>query len=114
MIAIVIREVINFFIQRSWGFRSHGNISYQGMWYLLALSVVNKTGFSDAQRAEKKYVCHWNLPYVLLLKRQHLPGPGGAAIYQLSSMERKADLHSIHKPCLFVVPAEKANHQGRK
>ena len=40
MIAMVIGEVINFFIQRSWVFRSHGNILYQGMWYLLAFCVV--------------------------------------------------------------------------
>ena len=40
MIAMVIGEVINFFIQRSWVFRSKGNIAYQGMWYLLAFIVV--------------------------------------------------------------------------
>ena len=40
MIAMVIGEVINFFIQRSWVFRSKGNIAYQGMWYLLAFCVV--------------------------------------------------------------------------
>ncbi len=40
MIAMVIGEVVNFFIQRSWVFRSHGNILYQGMWYLLAFCVV--------------------------------------------------------------------------
>lgn len=40
MIAMVIGEVINFFIQRSWVFRSKGNILYQGMWYLLAFCVV--------------------------------------------------------------------------
>lgn len=40
MIAMVIGEVINFFIQRSWVFRSKGNILYQGMWYLLAFIVV--------------------------------------------------------------------------
>ena len=40
MIAMVIGEVINFFIQRGWVFRSKGNIAYQGMWYLLAFIVV--------------------------------------------------------------------------
>ena len=40
MIAMVIGEIVNFFIQRSWVFRSHGNILYQGMWYLLAFCVV--------------------------------------------------------------------------
>ena len=40
MIAMVIGEVINFFIQRSWVFRSKGNILYQGAWYLLAFCVV--------------------------------------------------------------------------
>ncbi len=40
MIAMVIGEVINFFIQRSWVFRSKGNMAYQAMWYLLAFCVV--------------------------------------------------------------------------
>lgn len=40
MIAMFIGEVINFFIQRSWVFRSKGNILKQGMWYLLAFCVV--------------------------------------------------------------------------
>ena len=40
MIAMVIGEVINFFIQRKWVFRSNGNILYQGMWYFLAFCVV--------------------------------------------------------------------------
>ena len=40
MIAMFVGEVVNFFIQRSWVFRSHGNILYQGMWYLLAFCVV--------------------------------------------------------------------------
>ena len=40
MIAMVIGEVINFFIQRSFVFRSKGNIFYQGLWYLLAFCVV--------------------------------------------------------------------------
>lgn len=40
MVGIFVGEVINFFIQRSWVFRSKGNIMYQAMWYLLALCVV--------------------------------------------------------------------------
>lgn len=40
MIAMVIGEIINFFIQRSWVFRSKGNIIYQALWYLLAFCVV--------------------------------------------------------------------------
>lgn len=40
MIAMVVGEVINFFIQRSFVFRSKGNILYQGLWYLLAFCVV--------------------------------------------------------------------------
>ena len=40
MIAMVIGEVINFFIQRKWVFRSNGNILRQGGWYLLAFCVV--------------------------------------------------------------------------
>lgn len=40
MIAMVLGEVINFFIQRSWVFRSNGNILWQGPWYLLAFCVV--------------------------------------------------------------------------
>lgn len=40
MIAMLIGEMINFFVQRSWVFRSKGNILRQGMWYLLALCVV--------------------------------------------------------------------------
>lgn len=40
MIAMFVGEVINFFIQRSWVFRSKGNILRQGMWYLLAFCVV--------------------------------------------------------------------------
>ncbi len=40
MITMFIGEVINFFIQRSFVFRSKGNILYQGMWYLLAFCVV--------------------------------------------------------------------------
>ena len=41
MIAMFIGEVINFFIQRSWVFRSKGNVVRQGLWYLLAFCVVN-------------------------------------------------------------------------
>ena len=40
MIAMVIGEVINFFIQRKYVFRSNGNIVYQGIWYLLAFCIV--------------------------------------------------------------------------
>ena len=40
MIAMVIGEVINFFIQRSFVFRSKGNMAYQALWYLLAFCVV--------------------------------------------------------------------------
>jgi putative flippase GtrA len=40
MVAMVIGEVINFFIQRKWVFRSNGNILRQGGWYLLAFCVV--------------------------------------------------------------------------
>lgn len=40
MIAMVIGEVINFFIQRKYVFRSNGNIFYQALWYLLAFCVV--------------------------------------------------------------------------
>ena len=40
MVAMVIGEVINFFIQRKWVFRSNGNILVQGLWYLLAFCVV--------------------------------------------------------------------------
>lgn len=40
MIAMVIGEVINFFIQRSWVFRSKGNILRQGLWYMAAFCVV--------------------------------------------------------------------------
>ena len=36
MVAMVIGEVINFFIQRKYVFRSNGNILRQGLWYLLA------------------------------------------------------------------------------
>ena len=40
MIAMVIGEVINFFIQRKYVFRSKGNIAYQGVWYFLAFCLV--------------------------------------------------------------------------
>jgi putative flippase GtrA len=40
MIAMVIGEIINFFIQRKYVFRSNGNMLYQGAWYLLAFCVV--------------------------------------------------------------------------
>ena len=40
MVAMTIGEVINFFMQRKWVFRSNGNILYQGGWYLLAFCVV--------------------------------------------------------------------------
>ena len=40
MIAMFIGEVINFFIQRSWVFRSKGNVVRQGLWYLLAFCIV--------------------------------------------------------------------------
>ena len=37
---MVIGEVINFFIQRKYVFRSKGNILWQGAWYLLAFCLV--------------------------------------------------------------------------
>ena len=40
MIAMVVGECINFPIQRSFVFRSKGNIWYQGMWYLIAFCIV--------------------------------------------------------------------------
>ncbi len=40
MIAMVIGEVINFFIQRKYVFRSNGNVLRQGAWYFLAFCVV--------------------------------------------------------------------------
>lgn len=40
MVAMVIGEVINFFIQRSWVFRSKGNMAYQALWYLIAFCIV--------------------------------------------------------------------------
>ena len=38
--AMVVGECINFPIQRSFVFRSKGNIWYQGMWYLIAFCIV--------------------------------------------------------------------------
>ena len=40
MVAMVIGEVINFLIQRTYVFRSNGNILYQGAWYTLAFCLV--------------------------------------------------------------------------
>lgn len=40
MIAMFVGECINFPIQRSFVFRSHGNVWYQAMWYLIAFTVV--------------------------------------------------------------------------
>ena len=40
MVAMLVGEIVNFFIQRGWVFRSKGNILYQGMWYLLAFCLV--------------------------------------------------------------------------
>lgn len=40
MIAMVTGEVINFFMQRNFVFRSKGNIWYQGLWYLIAFCIV--------------------------------------------------------------------------
>lgn len=40
IIAMFFGEVINFFIQRGWVFRSKGNMLYQGLWYLLAFCLV--------------------------------------------------------------------------
>lgn len=40
MIAMLVGEVINFFIQRGWVFRSKGNVLRQGAWYLLAFCLV--------------------------------------------------------------------------
>ena len=40
MVAMVIGEVINFFVQRGWVFRSKGNIAWQGMWYVIAFCIV--------------------------------------------------------------------------
>lgn len=40
MIAMVIGEVINFFLQRNVTFRSKGNIAFQGLVYIIAFCVV--------------------------------------------------------------------------
>ena len=40
MIAMMIGEFINFFIQRSWVFRSKGNMAFQAMWYVIAFCIV--------------------------------------------------------------------------
>lgn len=40
MVAMVVGEVINFFIQRGWVFRSKGNIAWQAMWYVIAFCIV--------------------------------------------------------------------------
>lgn len=40
MVAMVIGECVNFPIQRSFVFRSKGNIFYQAMWYLIAFIVI--------------------------------------------------------------------------
>jgi putative flippase GtrA len=40
MVAMVVGEVINFFIQRRFVFRSEGNLAVQGLWYGLAFCVV--------------------------------------------------------------------------
>ena len=40
MIAMLVGEVINFFIQRGWVFRSKGNVLHQGAWYLFAFCLV--------------------------------------------------------------------------
>ncbi len=40
MVAMVIGECVNFPIQRSFVFRSKGNIWYQAMWYFIAFCVI--------------------------------------------------------------------------
>ena len=40
MVAMLIGEVVNFFVQRKYVFRSQGNIAYEGMWYFLAFCLV--------------------------------------------------------------------------
>lgn len=40
MVAMFVGECINFPIQRNFVFRSHGNVWYQAMWYLIAFTVV--------------------------------------------------------------------------
>lgn len=40
MVAMFVGECINFPIQRNFVFRSHGNVWYQALWYLIAFTVV--------------------------------------------------------------------------
>ncbi len=40
MVAMVVGECINFPIQRNFVFRSHGKLSYQIMWYVIAFIVI--------------------------------------------------------------------------
>ena len=40
MLAMFVGEVVNFFIQRKYVFRSQGNMAYEGMWYFLAFCLV--------------------------------------------------------------------------
>ncbi len=40
MTAMVIGECINFPIQRNLVFRSHGNLAYQALWYIIAFCIV--------------------------------------------------------------------------
>lgn len=40
LVIMFVGEVINFFIQRKYVFRSNGNIAYQGMWYFLAFIII--------------------------------------------------------------------------
>ncbi|MCR5545712.1 MAG: hypothetical protein K6F30_04460 [Lachnospiraceae bacterium] len=40
IVAMLVGECINFPIQRSFVFRSKGNIAYQGMWYAIAFVIV--------------------------------------------------------------------------
>ena len=46
MVAMVIGEVINFFVQRGWVFRSKGNIAWQAMWYVIAFCIVTSSTIS--------------------------------------------------------------------
>lgn len=40
MIAMVVGEIVNFFMQRNITFKSKGNIVHQGFWYMLAFCIV--------------------------------------------------------------------------
>lgn len=40
MLAMLVGEIVNFFIQRKYVFQSNGNIAYQGMWYFFAFCLV--------------------------------------------------------------------------